>query len=220
MAAKRKPVTREKVLEAAFEVVQREGLEALSMRRVGEAVGVEAMSLYNHVDGKAALLDGLFEGVLAKPPPPPTRKAGSWQAAVRERATSLRAVLLAHPRFLPLFASRPAVTPASIAHVEFVLQVLADAGFSPGDALKALEAVVAFVVGHALSSAASVPTAEAPRPRYELLDPALFPRVRHMARLLDGHSGDDEFRFGLDCFLDGLTTRCPQKAESPRARRA
>ena len=93
-----------------------------------------------------------------------------------------------------------------------MLEVLAGAGFSPRDALKALQAVLAFVVGHALASAASMAPGEASWPRYEVLDEARFPRVRHLSRVLATHSVDDEFRFGLDCFLEGLAARGASKS--------
>jgi AcrR family transcriptional regulator len=205
---KRTPLTRARVLEAAFSVVEREGLEGISMRRVGEALGVEAMSLYNHIDGKAALLDGLFEAVLARLPAPPTRKSPSWRSALKERANALRQVLLANPRFLPLFATRPAVTPGSIAHVESVLQVLHDAGFSSHDCLNALQVTVSFVVGHALGSAAALQASEdASFPDYSALDAAAFPRVHELAKLLPRHDSDVEFRFGLEVLCDGLAKR-------------
>src|SRR5262245_13473224 len=103
------------------------------MRRIGDELGVEAMSLYNHVANKAAIVDGIFEAGLAELPA--AKRAPSWQAALRDRARALRAVLRAHPYTLPIFATRPAVTPASIAHVEAVLDVLRSAGFSAADAL-------------------------------------------------------------------------------------
>src|SRR5678816_249854 len=103
------------------------------MQRVGEEVGVEAMSLYNHVPSKAAILDGLFEVVLEELPK--AKKSASFERVLRERARSLRTVLRAHPNALPLFATRPAVTHASLAHVESVLDVLHKAAFSTDDAI-------------------------------------------------------------------------------------
>jgi len=130
---KREALSRERILRTALDLVDREGLEAISMRRVGEELGVEAMSLYNHVANKAAILDGIFETVLAELRAP--KRSPTWQAALGDRARALRAILRAHPNALPIFATRPAVTPASIAHVEAVLAALRDAGFSADDAL-------------------------------------------------------------------------------------
>ena len=121
------------MLAAALALLDREGLEGISMRRLGETLGVEAMSLYRYVPSKAALLDGLYEAVLEGMPEPPP--GTDTKSLLRERARALRAVLRAHPQALPLFASRPAVTPHAMAHVELVLAALGRAGFPPGDAL-------------------------------------------------------------------------------------
>jgi AcrR family transcriptional regulator len=184
--------------------VDREGLEAISMRRIGEELGVEAMSLYNHVAGKAAILDGVFELVLGEMPP--ARRSSSWQAALRARARALRATLHAHPHALPLFAARRAATPGSIAHLEAGLEVLRAAGFSARDALGAVQVLLAFVVGHTLQAHAPAQAGEAARPPYEQLSEREFPRVREMARLLDadGHDVDREFELGLEAMLAGL----------------
>ncbi len=142
------------------------------MRRVGDALGVEAMSLYRYVPSKAALLDGLYEAVLAElPEPPPARRLG---LVLRERSFALRSALRAHPHALPLFASRPAVTPASIAHVEFVLEALARAGLSPGRALGVLQVIFAFVIGHTLASYSPRRTDEVSFADYAALDEERF----------------------------------------------
>jgi AcrR family transcriptional regulator len=200
--SKRQALSRERVLRAALAIADREGLDAISMRRVGEELGVEAMSLYNHVQNKAAILDGIFEMVLAEVPQ--TRTTGTWQAALRDRARALRSAFGAHPNALPLFATRPAVTPASIAHVEEVLDVLRTAGFSADQALSAMEVLVAFVVGHSTAAYATRRPDEESRPLYQQLDEARFPRVREMARLLPARNIDKEFDFGLDAMIAGL----------------
>jgi len=206
---KRKPqqrdkLSRERILAVALGLVDREGLEAVSMRRVGDELGVEAMSLYHHVANKAALLDGVFEAVLAELSPPVRRRA--WADALRERARAFRLVLRAHPHALPLFATRPAVTPAAIAHVEGVLAVLREAGFSVAEALGALQVLSAFVVGHTL--AAYAPQAElASHPDYSKLDERRFARVREAARLLPERDVEREFEWGLELMLSGLAAR-------------
>ena len=82
-SGKRQPLSRERILRSALAIADREGLEALSMRRIGEALGVEAMSLYNHIPNKAAILDGIFETVLAELPG--MKRTASWQRALRDR---------------------------------------------------------------------------------------------------------------------------------------
>lgn len=201
-------LSRERVLRAALALVDREGLGAVSMRRVGEELGVEAMSLYNHVANKAAMLDGVFEAVLAEvDPSAPAACGAGWLGALRARARALRSALGAHPNALPLFANRPAVTPASLAHVEETLEALRSAGFDVDDALSALGVLVAFVVGHALSSYGPREPSEASYPAYESLPAERFARVREASRALVRHDLEAEFEFGLEALLAGLEAR-------------
>lgn len=203
-APKREALSRDRILAAALAVVDQEGLEAISMRRLGEELGVEAMSLYNHVANKAAILDGIFEAVLAEIPP--TKRTEHWPHDVRHRARALRRVLLSHPNVLPLFAARPAVTPASITHVEAALDVLRRAGFTATHALNALQVTVAFVVGHTIAAHGSG-RSDAPVVDYERLSETEFPRVREMARQLERHDVEAEFEFGIDLLIAGLKAR-------------
>jgi TetR/AcrR family transcriptional regulator, tetracycline repressor protein len=204
-SGKREALSRERILRTALAIVDREGLEAISMRRVGEALGVEAMSLYNHVANKAAILDGIFELVLAELPA--MKPSASWQATLREAAQAFRAVLRVHPNALPIFATRPAVTPAAIAHVEAVLDVLRHAGFSADDAVSVLQVLTAFVVGHTLAAYAPRRPDEDSHPAYDQLARTQFPRVREAARILLTHDLEQEFEFGLDAMFAGLEVR-------------
>jgi AcrR family transcriptional regulator len=200
---RREPLSRARILGAALAIVDAEGLSAISMRRVGEALGVEAMSLYNHVPNKAAILDGVFEIILAELPP--ARQHPTWKEALRERALALAGVLRAHPNALPLFANRPAVTPAAFEHMESALQTLQDAGMSPEHALAAFQILVAFVVGHTLQAYGPVAADEESHPAYESLREDTFPRVRELARLLPLRDVDEELALGVDALLEGLS---------------
>jgi len=211
-ANKREPLSRERILRAALGIVDREGLEAISMRRVGQEVGVEAMSLYNHVANKAAILDGLFEIVLAEMPA--ATKAASWQSALRDNARALRLVLRAHPNTLPLFATRPAVTPASIVHVEAALDLLRKAGFSADEALCTLQVMVAFVVGHTVAGYSPTRPEEQSQPAYEQLSEQDFPRVHELVAVLARHDIEKEFEFGLEAMLAGLEARLTKRKPS------
>jgi TetR/AcrR family transcriptional regulator, tetracycline repressor protein len=212
--AKREPLSRDRILRAALTIVDREGLDAISMRRVGEELGVEAMSLYNHVANKAAMLDGIFELVLAELPP--GKRAASWTTTLRTRARALHTVLRAHPNALPLFSLRPAVTPASIAHVEGGLDELRRAGFSADDALSALQVLVAFVVGHTVSTHSPRTSGDQSHPAYERLSESAFPRVREAARLLGDHDVEKEFELGLEAMLAGLEQRLEPRGRARR----
>jgi len=206
------PLSRERILDATLAVLDGEGLAAVSMRRVAQELGVEAMSLYHHVPSKAALLDGVFERVLAELPSPARR--GAWPGALRTRARAFRAVLCAHPQALPLFATRPAVTPAALGRVEEVLQLLDDAGFSPLEAVRTLQVVTAFVVGHTAQSHG--PRDAAVVPHYAGLDVADFPRVLAAASLLSEYDVEAEFEWGLTRLLRGLAGR-PRFKRSARS---
>src|SRR3954469_2681663 len=101
---RREPLTRERVIEAALGVMDAEGLEAVTMRRIGRELGVEAMSLYNHVEDKAAILDGICEVVMAEFAFP--KESADWRQLVRSGARAWRDMLRAHPNVIALFAER------------------------------------------------------------------------------------------------------------------
>lgn len=206
------PLSRERILAVTLAVLDGEGLAAVSMRRVAQELGVEAMSLYHHVPSKAALLDGVFERVLAELPS--QTRGGTWPRALRNRARAFRAVLCAHPQALPLFATRPAVTPAALGQVEEVLQLLHDAGFSSLEGVRTLQVVTAFVVGHTAQSHG--PRDAVAAPDYVGLDAMDFPRVLAAASLLSDYDVEAEFEWGLTQLLHGLEARHGSK----RSRRA
>lgn len=207
-APDRPPLSRERVLEAALALVDREGLDALSMRRLGVELGVEAMSLYRYVPGKAALLDGLHETILAEMSAP--RRGRASIESLRAMARAFRRVLLAHPRAVPIFATRPAVTRASLRHVEAALAVLRGAGLDARDAVSAFQVLVAFVVGHALAEIGPVVSGEAAEPPYEGLSKDEFPHLTAALADLGDHDAAAEFEVGLDLFLGGLRARADQ----------
>ncbi|HUP16880.1 MAG TPA: TetR family transcriptional regulator, partial [Acidimicrobiia bacterium] len=103
----RVPLTRERVLRAAMTLADKGGIESLSMRKLGLALGVEAMSLYNHVANKDEILDGIVDLVAGEVEVPATE--GDWKAAVRQSAISTHEVLLRHPWACSLSVSRPRV---------------------------------------------------------------------------------------------------------------
>ena len=184
------------------------------MRRLGAELGVEAMSLYNHVPSKAALLDGMVETILGEMPSPGA--GGSFSERLAAMARAFRRALRAHPGALPLFAMRPAVTPASLRHVESALGVLRSAGFSPDESVSALQVLVTFVVGHTLSQVGRTAGDEASRPRYEELSREEFPHLTEIAPQLSSHDGELEFEFGLDAFLTGLRAKARRRTSTSR----
>lgn len=181
------------ILDAAVVLLDREGMDGLSMRKLGAALGVEAMSLYNHVESKGALLDGIHERILATLDPPPSTR--HWQAFTRHQAHALHRALLTHPNAIPLFATRPAATPAAIAQLDLYVNLLVRAGFKPFDALSIVQLVSQLVVGHVMWTtgievALSVDT------------PA--PAGTNLERALEKWSPDRELELGIDALLHGF----------------
>ncbi|MFE7312165.1 TetR/AcrR family transcriptional regulator C-terminal domain-containing protein [Streptomyces sp. NPDC057555] len=202
-------LTRQSILEAALALADREGLKALSMRRLGAELGVEAMTLYHHVASKDALLDGVVEQVFAEVAPP-RFQAASWRADLRDYAGALLTALLAHPNVVPLVVSRPATTPRNLQAMENALASLRTAGFPLDRALDVLYAISGFVVGHV---AAEVDPARRDDRRTATdrlhplldLDPDEFPLLTAAARTERPRSGaDSRFDFALEAMLAGF----------------
>ncbi|WP_367135293.1 MULTISPECIES: TetR/AcrR family transcriptional regulator C-terminal domain-containing protein [Streptomyces] len=212
MAAKRNPgeragLDREKILDAALALVDREGLKALSMRRLAAELGVEAMTLYHYLPSKDALLDGLVERVLTQALPLPEGDAG-WRPLLRGYADSLRTALLRTPALLPLLQSRPAVTPATLAAAERGLAALVSAGFPLGRALDAINALTVLVLGHAAAEAGPGPGA-GERPEGSAawlagLAEEEYPLLVRAARTGYGTDDAERFAFAVDALLTGF----------------
>jgi AcrR family transcriptional regulator len=192
--SKRKPLDREVILDAAIDLLDRHGFEGLSMRKLAAQLGVEAMSLYNHVDGKDALLDGIHERILLSLDAPPQTR--SWQAFVRHQALALDRALRAHPHAIPLFATRPAATPAAIERLGKFLEVLERAGFSPFQALSIVQLVAQLVTGHAMWTNSIEVIGLVPD------DPS--PAADHVERALVKWDPDRELVMGIDALLAGF----------------
>jgi AcrR family transcriptional regulator len=197
------------VLDAAVALVDSDGLEALSMRKLGAALGVEAMTLYHYLPNKAALLDGLVEWVLQHTATAPALTDGlSWDQILRGYAQTLRATLLGHPGVLPLFFTRPAVTPQTLKAVERGLRVLTDAGFALPRALDMINVLSIFVVGHAMAEAGTAELTRRGDPgsaaALAQLDASDLPLVTEAASLAQGADDETRFLFGLDALLCGF----------------
>jgi AcrR family transcriptional regulator len=198
-------LSRDRILDAALAMADRDGLAKLSMRRLGEELGVDAMTIYHHVPNKDALLDGLVERVLTEAVP--DELPGPWSAALRSYAWSLRAALLRHPGSLPLAVTRPATTPATLQVAERALALLQDAGFELGRALDMVNTISVFVVGHTTAEVGANPV-EGPGSVAWVaeLDPADFPLLVQAAREGAGTSDEERFRFAVEALLSGFAT--------------
>ena len=204
------PLSRRRVLDAAVALADRDGVGALSMRKLALELGVEAMSLYHHVAGKDAILDGIVDVVFAEIELP--SGDGGWKAAMRRRAIAAREALRRHPWATALMESRSTPGPANLRHHDAVLGVLRDAGFPVELAAHAYSLLDAYVYGFALQES-SLPfdtpeeTAEVAGSIMDRFPADAFPYLTEIAVehvLQPGYDYGNEYRFGLGLILDGL----------------
>ncbi len=181
-------MSRRRILNAAVELVDREGLGALSMRRLGRELGVEAMSLYNHVPNKEALLGGMVE-VLLEGLEIPAESAGGWEEQVRGAFRSYLKLARAHPEVFQLFATRPLGTGEALR----IFEVLRGAGLDMVPALHAFRALSSYTIGYALAEIRGFP-----------LELEGGPRALELAPPLKEVDRDAQFDYGLDLIISGL----------------
>ena len=206
-------ITREVVLAAALDIVDRDGADALSMRRLAAALDRDPMILYRHAANKAAVLDGVAETVLAQLKVDPADP--DWQAQLRTVARNYRALALAHPRVVPLLVTRPLATPlglrpsGTLRPLEDILALLTRAGFSGPQALHIYRALFGFLHGHVLDELQELvdnpdETDDLLRLGLHRLPLAEFPLLRSLAPVLAVYDGAAELERGLDILLTGL----------------
>jgi AcrR family transcriptional regulator len=219
----RERLNRDRVLDAGIALADAEGIDALSMRRLAQNLGVEAMSLYNHVANKDDLLGGMLDRVVHEIDRPDD--GATWRERARHRAASAHAVLMRHRWAAGLWSSLT-VGPARMRYLDDLLGGLRQAGFTPGLLDRAFHTIQNHVVGHALQALAfpldsqQVKTMGADLMRTFPVEeyPELAAHIRyHVESTTDG---DDEFEFGLDLILDGLERlRAARPDQTPARRR-
>ena len=208
---RREPLTRDRVLQAALELADAGGFHSLSMRKVAGSLGVEAMSLYNHVANKEDIVDGLVDRVFAEIA---VTEPGTldWKVAMRERAISVRAALGRHRWAVGLMEGRMNPGPANIRNHDAVMGCLREGGFAFRDAVHAYSVMDAYIYGFALQERglpfdAPEESAEVMRRQRETI-PSMdeYPYLVEIATELEkaGYDYDEEFIFGLDLVLDGV----------------
>jgi AcrR family transcriptional regulator len=194
-------LTRERIVETAAALVDAEGLDAVSVRRLATELGVQGPSLYNHVGTKAEILDAVADAVIARVDVSAFAEH-EWVEALRRWAHSYHAELSAHPNIVPVFAHGPGTRPAALAMADVVYGALIKAGWSPARATHIGALMRYLVTGSALGSfALGFPD-----------DPHLYeqyPHLHHAHRLADHRRSVDEgaFVLGLETLLAGLATR-------------
>jgi AcrR family transcriptional regulator len=205
---RRTPLNKERVLRAAVALADDGGLDALSMRRLARELGVEAMSLYNHVANKDEILDGIVDVVVGEIELP--SYGVDWRSAIRRNVISTRDVLLRHPWASKLLMARQSGGPAELRHADWRLRTLREAGFAKDVIYHAFHILEAYVLGYAgmqlsfpyrgeeLAGMATTFLQQLPRDEYPDL-------VEHVMQHLEPHEGGEGgFEFGLDLLLDGL----------------
>ena len=206
MVAGRQPLSRGRVLEEAVRFADREGLEALTMRKLGAELGVEAMSLYNHVPNKGALLDGMVEVLLGELEVP--ARGLDWEERIREGYRAFRRLAHEHPNVFPLLVNRPPETMDGVWLVEEFLQTLRDAGFGLKEALHAFRSLSSYTFGYAMAEIRGFALEpDGSRRGARALSPEEFPNLRELGPQLERVDHDAEFEFGLDLLLSGLRDR-------------
>jgi AcrR family transcriptional regulator len=205
--ATRAPLSRERVLQAAIALADEGGIEALSMRRLAKELGVEAMSLYNHVANKNEILDGIVDAVSAEIELP--SDAVDWKAAIRRNTISARDVYLRHRWASGLSMSRQSGGPASLRRTDWLLRTLREAGFPKDVIYHALHILEAYVLGFTamhlsfpyegeeLAGMAATFLQQLPADAYPDL-------VEHIMEHIGPHPHEGGFEFGLDLILDSL----------------
>ena len=214
--APKERLSRELVLTTALALVDAEGLDALTMRRLGQQLGRDPMSLYRYADNRAALLDGVSELVLDELSICPGE--GDWQSELRRIAHDLRDLALRHPNVVPLLVTRPLSTPlglrplGTLRPLEQILTLLINAGFSPVDALHVYRAYYGYLYGHILNELQEYIVD--PEENEVLLRLGLhrlpakeFPRLRALAPALAVYDGMAELDEGITILLTGLAGR-------------
>jgi AcrR family transcriptional regulator len=208
-ATPREPLTRERVLRAAIAFVDENGLGSLSMRRLGQELGVEAMSLYNHVANKDDLLDGITDLVLQQIELP---SDADWKSALRRSAVSAYEVFRRHPWACSLTLAPGRVAPTAVRRADWMLKTFRDAGFTPEVTYHAYHALDAHVLGFTLWQVShGIPDetrlAELAAEFFRMFPEEEYPHMHEHARQhLDGFGRDrpGAFEIVLDLILDGF----------------
>jgi AcrR family transcriptional regulator len=201
----REPLTRERIIDKAIALLDADGVDGISMRRLGEALGVEAMALYHHFPNKDAILDGVVARIVEETGPALPLESADWKTVMLSGPASAGRALGAHPRAGWLFLGRQYSTAPSLQMLEAPLQILHSAGFRGLELVDAAHAIFAYTAGwYILASGEggswSGPTDEAVAAAGEAapLAASLAPELRDWSR------GMEE---GLKALLDGLEAR-------------
>ncbi|MFL5647502.1 MAG: TetR/AcrR family transcriptional regulator [Chloroflexota bacterium] len=216
---RRAPLTRERVLEAAVDLADREGIDAVSMRRLGQELGIEAMSLYTHIRGKEDLLDGMVDVVVAGIPVDTV--GPDWRATLRRQILDARGVMLRHRWAARIIETRTAPGLATLGYMEAATGIIRDGGFSVDLTHHAMHVLGSRVLGFNQDLYDDSGTPDEAAAAFAAQLASTYPNIAAIAGAasheggLGGCDDDYEFEFGLDLILDGLERR--RAGKSPRS---
>ena len=205
-------LSREQNARAALELADREGIRALSMRRLASELGVGTMTLYGYFRDKDELLDTAVDVAAAEMPLPP--RSGDWKEDLRALWNAVQDTLADHPSGIHLRLRRPLISRGALHTTEAAMRILTEAGFSRVEADGALRVLFLFTFGHATFNPPSVPPETAAQWRAAFTElPEEFSVVPQMAPdLVRMMSGDEPFHYGLEVILDGLERRLTERS--------
>ncbi|GIH92619.1 TetR/AcrR family transcriptional regulator [Planobispora siamensis] len=203
------PLSRPRIVAAAIDLIEREGADAISMRRIAADLGVGVMSLYNHVPNKATLLDAVAETVLSGIEFTDDPDA-DWTDRVRMQARAFRQIAHHYPRCTMVVVSRQLQSPAGMLPVERALATLRSVGFDGEEAVRILRMFIAYIVGSLLREVGVTPTfapVHHSQVDIEKVDPVLFPETRSLAVELGACDHEAEFEFGMELLIQAIAGR-------------
>ncbi len=206
----RVPLTRDRVLGAAVLLADEDGIESLTMRGLGLRLGVEAMSLYNHVANKDDILDGMVDLVVSEIDLP--SDTVDWKEAMRRRAISAQSVFSRHPWASALIDSRMSSGPARLRYFDWMFGTLRRAGFTLEMAARAFSVLDSYIYGFGrqqlnMSAGRDIKPEEMAEAFLHALPADEYPYLREMVveyAMNSGHDEEADFEFGLNLILDGL----------------
>ena len=199
----RAPLTRDRIIDAAVVLADTGGVDELSMRKLGAELGVEAMSLYNHVANKDDILDGMIDHVFRAIPLPASDS--DWRFSIREAALAALDQFVEHPWMVNLLMQRGTYGQTSLRFMDRVLGLFRDAGFTEEDAHHAWQMLASHTMGYAFQQASGGDDKHGWESR--LPDLSVFPNVAALAPYLANCEFGTEFAFGLEIIIAGLAAR-------------
>ena len=200
-AKARAPLSRDAVLRTAIQIADREGIDAVTMRRLGDELGVEAMSLYHHVQGKGEVVAGMVDTLIGGIPLPPP--AASWKTTIRDRSMAAREHLAPHEWARALIGTRRGPSAATLHHIDWVVGVLREGGLSPALVHSAVHLLGSRMFGFTDEAFSEAPRPEEGKALNALVRSGDYPGLTTAMKGVH-HDDEREFAFGLDLILDGL----------------